>query len=256
MYELDKEKFGQFVAELRKEKGYTQKELAERLYLSDKAISKWERGLSMPDISVLVPLADILEVTVTELLEGRRISKTDSMDARQVETLVQKAIRLSEEDLRQRGIADRNWVGILALCFLIACVELLVINHIGYTWEQMEADYLFAAELLSVLIGAYFCIGVKKYLPTYYDENKVSVYSDGFLRMNMTGVYFNNRNWPHIVRALRISTMTVLVGYPLLCVLFTIFLPGYWPMIKKAVFLIVILGSLLVPLYVAARKYK
>ena len=46
MYELDKEKFGQFVAELRKEKGYTQKELAERLYLSDKAISKWERGVS------------------------------------------------------------------------------------------------------------------------------------------------------------------------------------------------------------------
>lgn len=47
MYELDKEKFGQFVAELRKEKGYTQKELAERLYLSDKAISKWERGISL-----------------------------------------------------------------------------------------------------------------------------------------------------------------------------------------------------------------
>ena len=47
MYELDKEKFGQFVAELRKEKGYTQKELAERLYLSDKAISKWETGGSL-----------------------------------------------------------------------------------------------------------------------------------------------------------------------------------------------------------------
>lgn len=256
MYELDKEKFGQFVAELRKENGYTQKELAERLFLSDKAISKWERGLSMPDISVLVPLAEILNVTVTELLEGQRISKTDSMNAQQVETLVQKTIRLSEEELQQRGIADRNWVGILAVCFWIACVELLVINQIGYTWAQMKADYLFAAELISVLIGAYFCIGVKKYLPTYYDENKVPVYSDGLLRMNMTGVYFNNRNWPHVVRVMRISTMTVLVGYPLLYILLTAVLPGYWPMIKKAVFLIVILGSLFVPLYVVARKYE
>lgn len=46
MYELDKEKFGAFVAQLRKEKGYTQKELAERLYISNKAVSKWETGVS------------------------------------------------------------------------------------------------------------------------------------------------------------------------------------------------------------------
>ncbi len=47
MYELDKEKFGAFVAQLRKEKGYTQKELAERLYISNKAVSKWETGVSL-----------------------------------------------------------------------------------------------------------------------------------------------------------------------------------------------------------------
>lgn len=47
MYEIDNQKFGRFVAALRKEKGYTQKELAEKLFLSDKAISKWERGLSL-----------------------------------------------------------------------------------------------------------------------------------------------------------------------------------------------------------------
>lgn len=46
MYEIDNQKFGAFVAMLRKEKGYTQKELAERLFLSDKAVSKWERGVS------------------------------------------------------------------------------------------------------------------------------------------------------------------------------------------------------------------
>lgn len=46
MYELDREKFGSFIAQLRKEKGYTQKELAEKLSISDKAVSKWETGLS------------------------------------------------------------------------------------------------------------------------------------------------------------------------------------------------------------------
>ena len=71
MFEMDKTSFGKFLAEQRKSKGYTQKMLAEKLYVSDKAVSKWERGLSMPDISLLIPLSAILEVSVTELLEGR-----------------------------------------------------------------------------------------------------------------------------------------------------------------------------------------
>ena len=71
MYEIDKEAFGKFLAQQRKAKGYTQKALAEKLFVSDKAVSKWERSLSMPDISLLIPLSEILEVSVTELLEGR-----------------------------------------------------------------------------------------------------------------------------------------------------------------------------------------
>ena len=67
MKELDKEKMGLFIAQLRREKEATQKELADRLYVSDKAVSKWERGLSVPDISLLLPLAEILGVTTTEL---------------------------------------------------------------------------------------------------------------------------------------------------------------------------------------------
>ena len=68
--EIDKEKFGAFLARLRKEKGLTQKELAERLFVSDKAVSKWERSLSLPDVALLLPLADCLWVNVTELLRG------------------------------------------------------------------------------------------------------------------------------------------------------------------------------------------
>ena len=81
MFEMDKTSFGKFLAEQRKSKGYTQKMLAEKLYVSDKAVSKWERGLSMPDISLLVPLSEILEVSVTELLEGRKLDCASEMDA-------------------------------------------------------------------------------------------------------------------------------------------------------------------------------
>ena len=67
---IDREKFGAFLAQLRKERGLTQKELAERLFVSDKAVSKWERCQSLPDVALLLPLAEILGVSVTELLRG------------------------------------------------------------------------------------------------------------------------------------------------------------------------------------------
>ncbi|MFR5782430.1 MAG: helix-turn-helix domain-containing protein [Oscillospiraceae bacterium] len=90
MYELDKKKFGAFVALLRREKGWTQRELAERLYISDKAVSKWETGASIPDTALLMPLAELLGVSVTELLRCERLG--GGMDAGQVEDLVKTAI--------------------------------------------------------------------------------------------------------------------------------------------------------------------
>ena len=59
MHTIDKEQFGRFVAALRKDRGLTQKDLAQQLYLSDKAVSKWETGGSVPDIAVLPPLAEV-----------------------------------------------------------------------------------------------------------------------------------------------------------------------------------------------------
>lgn len=74
---MDNEKFGNFIKELRKEKGITQKELGEKLNITDKAISKWERGLSFPDITMLNLLAEFFEVDVSELLNGEKGNKKD-----------------------------------------------------------------------------------------------------------------------------------------------------------------------------------
>ena len=95
MYELDKAAFGRFLAQLRREKGMTQKELAATLYVSDKAVSKWERGLSVPDISLLVPLAEQLNVTVAELLQGRRVEEERRFTREETEDLIRKAVTFS-----------------------------------------------------------------------------------------------------------------------------------------------------------------
>ena len=69
---MDNEKMGLFICELRKQHKMTQKELAVKLNVTDKAVSKWERGLSCPDIALLPNLSDILGVTVSELLNGEK----------------------------------------------------------------------------------------------------------------------------------------------------------------------------------------
>ena len=91
MFEIDKKTFGIFLSEQRKAKGFTQRELAEKLFVSDKAVSKWERGLSMPDISLLMPLAEILDVSVTELLEGKKMDQSGEIKAEEVENIRKKS---------------------------------------------------------------------------------------------------------------------------------------------------------------------
>ena len=72
---MNQDKIGKFILELRKQKGMTQKELAEQIGISDKTISKWECGNSIPDISYLEALCNSLDISVNELLSGERLSK-------------------------------------------------------------------------------------------------------------------------------------------------------------------------------------
>ena len=74
---MDQIKIGSFITSLRKEKNLTQRQLADRLGVTDRAVSKWENGRGLPDLSFLVPLCDILGVTVNELLCGERIKRED-----------------------------------------------------------------------------------------------------------------------------------------------------------------------------------
>ena len=74
---MDQEKIGKFIFELRKEKKMTQQELADKIGVTDRAISKWENGRGMPDLSLMKPLCDVLGITLNELISGERIEKKE-----------------------------------------------------------------------------------------------------------------------------------------------------------------------------------
>lgn len=123
MYELNKIAFGSFLAQLRREKGMTQKELAACLYVSDKAVSKWERGLSVPDISLLVPLAEQLNVTVAELLQGCRVEEEQRFTREETEELIRKALIFSAEPPERRQARTQKFLSLYGVSVVLGLVE-------------------------------------------------------------------------------------------------------------------------------------
>lgn len=253
-FELNKEKFGEFIAELRKEKGMTQRELAERLFVSDKAVSKWERGQSLPDITMLNPLAKVLDVTAAELLNCGKLEENKNIDVSQVGELVEKAISLSDEEKEAAGKAKRKRFFVYLACFIIGAAATY------YFYLNNGAQYyqsLIVIELLAAIFGAYFMFFVKERLPEYYDSNKISLYGHGAFRMNLPGISLNNRNWPYIVTSARTGLLLGMAVTPFLFLLAFWLLPPHivdkW---IKLLFLIAAVGFIVVPIYAAARKHK
>lgn len=99
-------KMGAFIRELRKEKEMTQKDLADRLGITDRAVSKWERGLNAPDLSTLEPLAEALGVTITELVKGERAQSGEE----ELRSLIGYSVEKTALD-RRAGRRRMAWAG-------------------------------------------------------------------------------------------------------------------------------------------------
>lgn len=248
MYNIDKKQFGAFVAARRKEKGYTQKDLAEKLYVSDKAVSKWETGASIPDTALLVPLAELLGVTVTELLLCRN-NDGKNLTPDEAEKAVKTAIGFDQPDIKRVWQTDRVVPFLYVLALGFAAVGSLVLVKQGL----YEEPYLTYMGILALFDG-YFCLFAKQRLADIYDQARISVISDGIFRMNLVGVHFNNRNWPHILRVGQIWGIACLILSPWVqLVLLRIGMPTS---MLFALCLIVILGGLFIPMYIAGKKYE
>ncbi len=86
---MNQEKIGKFLKELRKQKGLTQEQIAEKFNVSSRTISRWENGHNMPDLDILIEISDYYEVDLREILNGER--KSGDMDKEMKETLLQAA---------------------------------------------------------------------------------------------------------------------------------------------------------------------
>lgn len=120
---MDTVKTGRLIAQVRKEKELTQKNLAEKLHVSVQAVSKWERSLSCPDIGLLEPLAEALDLTVTELLAGQRGEQPG-------EEAVRDSLRFGENQLRPK-IRRWKWLFLTAAALLLA-----IVMGFGYVWVR------------------------------------------------------------------------------------------------------------------------
>lgn len=255
MYEIDKEAFGKFLSQQRKAKGYTQKALAEKLFVSDKAVSKWERSLSMPDISLLIPLSEILEVSVTELLEGQTFTEETHMEPDQVELLVKKALTFSQETPEKTRARKKKYALLFGGSCLLALLELFA----GYWYfaEDFSQDLLIF-EILCFFFGGYLWFFAQERLPGYYDENNISAYSHGPFRINLAGIHFNNSNWPKLLDYMRIWFTAALVAMPVLFILIFIISGSFsWNVNQiNKIFVLLFLAGLFVPMYYLGRKYQ
>lgn len=143
---MDNMKIGQFICELRREKQMTQKDLAEKLHITDKAVSKWERGLSCPDISLLPQIAELLGVTVSELLNGERGNACSREDEKNVNNVLQYADNTVQRKIKSLRDIYAQVFSLVLLCSIVICVicdmaiggslswSLLVIGANVFSW--------------------------------------------------------------------------------------------------------------------------
>lgn len=186
----------------------TQKDLAQRLFISDKAVSKWERGLSLPSISLLQPMADILGVTVTELLSGRYIREDKPLSVQEVDPLIAGALRLNG----QGRVSIRHWGGIFILSLAMCGAGAALLWKTGLLWDPL-CGCAWTPVLLAALFGVCFCFFTKEKLPAFYDQHRIGVYAEGPIHLDIPGICFNNRNWLHILCAMRVYYCAVLGGW-------------------------------------------
>lgn len=140
--------FGAFIAQLRKEHQMTQLELADRLHVTDKAVSKWETGKGFLDLKLLEPLAQALDVSLVELLQGAR-SPSPTLTKEEAGQAAVRAIRQSERSIARRYLRLFRWLltGILVLCLLF-----LLPHTVLACWHLY--DRLVVAPELGVIGGA------------------------------------------------------------------------------------------------------
>ena len=195
---MDQLKIGKFIAECRKKANLTQMQLAEKLGITDKAVSKWERGIAMPDTSIMLELCDILSISVNELLSGEKISMENN-NQKNEQLLFDMAKELEQKN---KTVWKSMWVimiismtalfsGILIAAFLIPEGIWQLITILGSCVVFLIP--CFYALKLEVSVGVYKCKNCGcEIVPTY--KEAMNAMHMGFTRY-LECPNCNKRTW-------------------------------------------------------------
>ena len=145
---MDIVKTGRFIAEVRKERGLTQRELADALCISDKTVSKWETGRGLPEVSLMLPLCGVLDISVNDLLTGERVTPSD----------YQKKAEENMMDLMQENAENRKRMALSVICGAITivavCALIVIAAYLPMPAAARIALIVFAAAVAAPGIGA------------------------------------------------------------------------------------------------------
>lgn len=174
---MDQVKIGKFIASCRKEQGMTQAALAEKLGITDRAVSKWETGKSLPDSGIMLELCELLNINVNELLSGEKIM-LEAYDKKAEENLVTMSRELEEKN--RQLLNTEIWIGApavvagLVMCGVAAYVDMPV--WIKFLLVMFAVAMILTISFVAVGIeqkaGYYECQECgHRYVPTYWSTN-------------------------------------------------------------------------------------
>lgn len=179
---MDQLKIGRFIAECRKDAGLTQKQLAEKLNITDRAVSKWETGKALPDSSIMLELCLILKITVNDLLSGEVITMDNynkELENRLIEMVKQK------EESDKRLLNMEIVVGVICIVFMLTLTVIASYVQI----EEWLRILLILIGLAPILIACPFMLKIEQ-VAGYYECKKcghryVPAYKNVFLAMHI-----------------------------------------------------------------------
>lgn len=175
---MDMKKIGSFLKALRKEKGLTQEQLAEKLGVAGRTVSRWETASNMPDLSVLIQLAEFYDIEVGEILDGERKDKV--MDKEVKETLNKIADYSNDEKQKAVNVYKFSLMAMFFIGFIIALTEFALLVDFRYI----------IAESLPLLIGGCTCVimTIKNGLWDTFSKKKITPARDAFTSFIITSI--------------------------------------------------------------------
>ena len=195
---MDQLKIGKFISLSRKKRGLTQAQLAEKFGITDKAVSKWERGIAMPDCSIMLELCDVLGISVNELLRGEEIDMENDNKASE-ELLLDMAKEL--EDKNKTIWTTMKVIMLVSIIGLLSSIVVAAFLIPEGVWQLILIIVscivflipCFYALKLEVSVGAYKCKGCgQEIVPTY--KEALNAPHMGFTRY-LNCPHCNKRTW-------------------------------------------------------------